>query len=247
MRDYIRQSTVVENTLHDLITGYLSSSKQEATPRILVLMVNNQIVISQAIMALQQLSKSNGYVRVFFESDDWNYSDLRENILKSGMDDWTPLSAGIKELEDGYDFIFIPSLSFSFVSALTHFDDKKLLAKVVLRALLKGKNIISIQSGANPYHQIMRDAKLDKGTHLLKYELHNQLKKLQGFGVTLIEPDQVLAHIKGVSRKRKVVTEEDVIAASKNNQKIIYLTHDVIVTPLAKDTAKSLCISLVIK
>jgi hypothetical protein len=115
--------------------------------------------------------------------------------------------------------------------------------------MLKGKKITIVEDAANPYSAIIREANLDKGTSLLKGELFAQLKKVQGFGVTLIRSDQVKAHFKmeSIAKHKKLLSEEEVLNASRNKQQEIVVSKGTLVTPLARDTAKDLGIRLTIK
>jgi hypothetical protein len=247
MANEAKQSVLVKNTLYEVMNSCYPKNFRGATTRILALMAFSDIGVEQGISTLKQLNNNGFYTRIFADEGYFHSGRLHHFIELSGNDDWTILNHSIGEIEDEYDQLFIPVASFSLVSELVHFFDNRPLAKVIQRALLKGKKVTMLDLGVNPFSKTLQDASWDKGTSFMKSELFNQLKKLQGFGVTIIHFDQVKSHFqRQTSVKRLLLAEKEVIKASRNQQKEIFVSKGTIVTPLARDTAKDLGIRVII-
>jgi hypothetical protein len=245
----VKQSVVVKNTLYEVMNSCFPDHERGAATRILVLLAFNEIGLEQGILTLKNLNNSNMYTRIFAEEGYFGLNHLNRLIELSGNDDWSHLLDNSGNIEDEFDQLFIPVASFSLISDLLHFSDYRPLARIVQRAMLKGKKITMVEDAANPYSAIIREANLDKGTSLLRTELFAQLKKVQGFGVTLIHSGQVKSHfqMQSVAKHKKLLSEDVVLSASRNKQQEIVVSKGTLVTPLARDTAKDLGIRLTIK
>lgn len=247
MNREVKQSVVVKNTLYEVMNSCFPVQDRGAATCILALLAFNEIGIDQGISTLKLLNNNQIYTRIFAEEDYFRSSKMDHFIELSGNDDWTKLVDFTGEIEDQFDELFIPITSFSLVSELVHFINYRPLARIIQRALLKGKKVTMIEETANPYSTFIREANWDKGTNVLKQELFTQLKKLQGYGVTLIHSEQVKSHFKTEETRRKnLLTEEDVLKARRNQQKVIYITNGTLITPLAMDTAREIGIHITI-
>lgn len=244
----VNQSVVVKNTLHEVMNSCFPEGIGGAATRILALAAFNEVGIEQGILTLKQLNKYPFYTRIFAEDSYFRSGRLSQFTQLSGNDDWTPLDHFLGEIEDQFDELFVPVASYSLVSELVHFLDGRALAAVIQRALLKGKKVTMVEDAVNPYSKVMQEANMDKGTSFMKNELFNQFKKLQGFGVTFIHSEQVKSHFQGQNADRKkLLSEGDVVKASKRQQKEIIISRGTLITPLALDTAREMGIRLTIE
>ncbi len=242
------RSMVVKNIVNEVMNGCFPIHNKEASTRILALLAFNEIGVEQGISTLKHLNKTSACTRIFAEEGYFSFGKLHSFIELSENDDWTPVDHFTKEIEDEFDQLFIPVASFSLVSELVHFFDSRPLAKIIQRSLLKGIKVTMVEDIVNPYSQSIGERDWDKGTSFLKNELFNQLKKLQGFGVTLIHSDQVKSYFQRQNAgRRALLTEEEVIKTNRNHQKEIFLSSGTLITPLARDTARNLGIRLTLR
>ncbi|RHW41595.1 hypothetical protein D1B31_07720 [Neobacillus notoginsengisoli] len=249
MSHEVKQSVLVKNTLYEVMNScFQRNAMRGATTRILALIAFNDIGVEQGISTLKQLNNNAYFTRIYADEEYFTSGRLHHFFELSGNDDWTILNHSIGEIEDDYDQIFIPVASFSLVSELVHFLGNRPLAKVIQRALLKGKKVTMLELAVNPYSKTIIEGNWDKGTSFMKAELFNQLKRLQGFGVTLIHSNEVKSHFqRQTSGKRLLLAEKEVISARQKQKKEIMVSPGTLVTPLARDTAKELGIRLTIK
>jgi hypothetical protein len=242
-----KQSVVVKNTLYEVMHSCFPVKEREAATRILALLISNELGLEQGVSTLKFLNSSHFFTRIYAEESYFKSGKLDHLIELSCNDDWTQLVDSSEEIEDDFDHLFLPVTSFSLVSELIHFNDRRPLARIIQRALFKGKKVTMVEDTANPYSKIIRENNWDRGTNFMKSELLSQLKKLQRYGVTLIHSDQVKPHFQMQGKQKKVVTEEDVLLAGRKHQQVINLSRGTLITPLARDTAKELGILLSIE
>jgi len=172
--------------------------------------------------------------------------DTAKIASQSGIDDWISLDHAEKEKEK-VDYFYIPFLSFSAVSDLLRFNDAQKATRLLLWALMRGKQVSAYTAGADPYHGGWKAAGLDNGTPFLKHEMQRQLQKLGGFGIRLLKhPSEILAYFLHSIRheEKQIITAETIKKQAEAGLRYIEVKAGTVITPLARDVAQEFQIKI---
>jgi hypothetical protein len=238
------QSAMMENTLQELFQRNNKSSSRRK-PFVLALLCSHIIGMQQGFDYLRKLRDENITLRIAAEEEVLYRYSKQELIQATGNDDWIPVGkladASINEL----DAIILPILSFSIITDLVSLNDQRPFVRLIIKALLMGKKVIAIKSGADPFHPLWKMEGMDKGSALFKTFLKDNTLKLQSYGVKLIDENETVDFSVHGNAKKTVITEETIHFAHQQNKTYLLIMKDTIITPLARDTAKELNIALI--
>ncbi|MHA6533984.1 hypothetical protein [Paenibacillus sp. BAC0078] len=246
-----RRSAVAANALLGLSYRSRAAALQEDYPRVLVLLAGHFIDMEEGFAAVHSLSSEKVRLRLWAEEQFLAAISARELASRTGVDDLViPTSSPCSPGTTDADALFIPVLSLSLLSRLTRLDTGHPFVNLIVASLCAGKPVAALALGAEPEHYRWGEQGLAQASPLLKAEMHAMLSKIEGYGIKLLEPDQVCKWLSGASgskaaaHKKQVLTAEDIYAANKLRRTSIALNGPAVVTPLAADTARQYGIDL---
>lgn len=241
-----KQSAMVEHTLFELCHRNNVGSNQR-TPLVLALICPHVIGMELGFSYLKKLREESIRMRISAEDEVLTMFSKAELVKLTGNDDWIPHEKLHESAIGNLDVVFIPFLSFSLVSDILSLNDQRPFVRLIIMALLKGKRVIGLKAGTDPYHQLWRINGMDKGSNLLKRKLNESSLQLKSLGIMLIDESETDAfNIKETFRKT-VITEETIKYAHLQNQSTLVITKETIITPLARDAAREWNIALILQ
>lgn len=237
-----RQSAVARHTLQQMLCP-----EGENIPYVLTLLTYHFVGMEEGISLIREAGRESMRLEVTAENHVYRYFDKAHLVNETENDSWHLLSAITEERIREADFILLPVLSFSLVSDILHFNDRRDIVRIVLQSLLAGKKVVALSCGADPYHSLFSDAELNQGNEVLVAELMKQLILLKKFGIEVRASIGEIINLLNRNNDARVITEADVKAAAASGHVSIIAGKNSIVTPLALDTARSCNIEIVRK
>lgn len=234
-----KQSVLMEHTLQELI--YRNSGNKRRKPTVLALITTHLIGMDSGLSFLRRISSEEATIRFSIEDEVLTHISIEEIVRISQSDNWIPQHSLSEKTLSHADVVLIPILSFSIMSDILSFNEQRPFVRLVLTALLTGKTVIALKTGANPYHPLWRLKGIDKGSNGLKRNLYNQMIQLKNMGIKLIGENEKLPNL---SEKKTVINEDAIRYFKQQNIHSFVVSEEMIITPLAKDTAKELNITL---
>ncbi|MFD1040258.1 hypothetical protein ACFQ3N_17940 [Virgibacillus byunsanensis] len=231
-----QQSSVVDATLREL----LLRNKTAHQKTVYALLFYHMGGMEEGLQSLKALHEHGIRVRIIPDERILDHYRVTDLARRAGIDDWISLN-DFENQKQQVDHVYIPILPFSTVSDLLNFNDTRSSIRMVMGALMKGKKVSAFSAGANPYHSIWQDVKMNHGTPLLKHQMKKQLQQIRGFGVHLIDhADEVVNHFitDFHQEKRQVITADDMKKQAKIGRRSIEWEQGTIITPLARDIAR---------
>lgn len=236
------QSAIVENTLLELFNG----STVPLPTKVVAYLTYHFVGLDQAFLTLRQLRKQKIRVKLLIDDNMFHHFSKKEIVKLTENDDWISFQS-LEKMED-VEHLFLPVLSFSFVSSILALNDQHPFVRFLLQSLFSGKKVSALSIGVNPNHSTWLKNGLSGATPLLKSTVHTQLQKLKGFGVHLIDPEEVLSYLtQQPESKKRVYTGRDIEKLLPSNKKEIVIDQQSIMTPLALDLLKQHQINLIRK
>jgi hypothetical protein len=243
-----RHSSVAASALLGLAYRSREQELNKDFPRVLILLASHFIGMEEGYSAIGQLEQNR--IRLRLAADEQLLRDLtvQELAAKTGVDDILAPAALRSYSPEAADILFIPVLSLSLLSRLTQLDTSDPFTELTVRFLCAGKPVGALTLGANPGHFRWGEQGMFQTPPRLKDELKHKLGAIDGFGVTLLEPDQVNRWISSAHAKpgRQVLTAEDIQAAVRLGTTSIRLSAPAVITPLAADLARQHGIEIVL-
>ncbi|WP_313800299.1 hypothetical protein [Cytobacillus sp.] len=237
-----KQSVLMRDTLHELFNRNLHNKKRNLS--VLALITTHLIGMDSGLSFLSKIKNEEVSVRFTAEEEVFNHISIEEIVKTIHTDNWIPQRLISENVLSHTDVILIPNLSFSLVSDILSFNENRLFVRLILIALLRGKTVMAVKTGADPYHPLWRIKGMDNGTNGLKRKLYNQMMQLKDMGITLIDEKENFS-IRKV--KKTVINEETIQYFHQQNINSFVISKEMIITPLAKDKAKELNITLTFK
>ncbi|MDN4523851.1 hypothetical protein [Fictibacillus fluitans] len=228
-----RQSTVVKNTLLELL-----GKGESRVPRVLSLLTYHFAGMEEGWALLREAGKKRIIMEVVAEETLLQQVGVARLAAECHHDALYPESFLTEESLGRTDCVLIPVLSFSFVSDLLRFNEQRNVVRFTLQALLSGKKVIALSCGANPFHPVFANRKLDRGTIHLTDELYKQMIQLKRMGIKVESSEKSVLSCMEEKNKNAVITETDVLKALKMGKRSIFAAKHDIITPLAWDAAK---------
>lgn len=240
------QSALTRNTLLTLSYRNCPEELDQQYPQVLALLSCSMLGMEEGLRCLRAIQQEKVRLRVWGDERLLAHYTVNQLIALTGVDDFL---WGQKSLADchSYAYFFLPVLSCSLVSKVVRFDDRDPFSQFILEALFNRRKIGALPVGADPYHPLWREKGYDRSAPFLKQQMKSQLQQLRGFGVELLETDQVLGWLQRSaerSRKAKVLSQEEITAAHLAQQHLLVIEPNTIITPLARDLAKHYRIEL---
>ncbi|WP_102275631.1 hypothetical protein [Cytobacillus massiliigabonensis] len=235
-----KQSVLLEHTLHELLAHRSGNKKLKMT--VLALITTHLIGMDSGLSFLREIDREEVIVRFSAEEEVTAQMSIEELIKTLHNDNWMPHHLLSEKVLSHTDVILIPNLSFSLVADILSFNEQRIFVRLILTALLTGKTVIALKAGTDPYHPLLRLKGMDKGSNGLKRMLYNQMLQLKDMGINLIDENEKLS-IKKI--KKTVINEETIRYFHQQNINRFVISKDMIMTPLARDKAKELNITLV--
>ncbi|GLB61321.1 hypothetical protein NCCP133_34510 [Cytobacillus sp. NCCP-133] len=231
-----------EMAIHTLQEIYHRREVFHKKPYVLALLTFHMIGMEPGLSYLRNLNKKSNRFRVSGDESFLANMQPGELIRSIGNDDWIPLRNIKKSYISEINGIFLPILSFSLINDLLSLNEQRPFVRLILEALLKGKKVVALKTGADPYDSYWKMEGMDKGPVLLKRKLHNQLLQLKSMGISVIAVHENADF--STAFKKSVITEGIVRNAHQRNMTELEIQGGSIITPLARDTARELNILL---
>ncbi|PAV29746.1 hypothetical protein CIL05_10290 [Virgibacillus profundi] len=235
-----RQSTVVDSTLRELFFRNKKPAVNAHSKTVLVLLFYHMNGLERDLKELNDLHENNIRVRICPDEQILDHYDVNDLAKLTGIDDWISMK-DVETQKEQFDHFYIPILPFSTVSDLLNFNDVRPSIRIVLWALMRGRQVSTFSAGADPYHTIWQELGLNHGTANLKVEMKKQLQQIRGFGIQLVENENnLIDHFLTSFQKNKnqVITANMIIKLAKAGRSYMEIDQQTIITPLARDTAR---------
>ena len=230
-----KQSVLMEHTLQELI--YRNSGNKRRKPTVLALITTHLIGMDSGLSFLRRISSEEATIRFSIEDEVLTHISIEEIVRISQSDNWIPQHSLSEKTLSHADVVLIPILSFSIMSDILSFNEQRPFVRLVLTALLTGKTVIALKTGANPYHPLWRLKGIDKGSNGLKRNLYNQMIQLKNMGIKLIGENEKLPNL---SEKKTVINEDAIRYFQQKKIHSYVVTKEKRNKPHTKDTAKEL-------
>lgn len=235
-----KQSVLLEHTLQELF--YHRSGNKKLT--VLALITTHLIGMDSGLSFLSEIDREEVIVRFAAEDEVITQMSIEELVKTIRNDNWIPHHLLSEKVLSYTDVILIPNLSFSMVADILSFKEQRTFVRLILTALITGKTVIALKTGADPYHPVFRLKGMNKGSNGLKRKLYNQMMQLKDMGIKLIDENKKLSTQKV---KKTVINEETIRYFHQQNIKSFAISKEMIITPLARDKAKELNITLMLE
>ncbi|WP_379599633.1 hypothetical protein [Oceanobacillus luteolus] len=234
-----QRSSVVDATLRELFIRNVRT-EQAHRSTMLVLLFHHMNELQRDFKELIDFHQHGIRIRICPAEHLLELYDVTELARQTRIDDWITLQNAEKHKEQ-FEHFYIPNLPFSAVSDLVSFNDARTSIRLLLWALMKGRSVTAFSQGADPYHPVWQEADLHHGNAYLKREMKQQLQKVRGLGIRLIEKEEdLLQHFLNRTEKgvNPVITADTILNYAKDGKRYIEVDKGTIITPLARDTAR---------
>lgn len=214
--------------------------------KLLIIWENNVLRKRKTMEAIQKLN---------------HYYSLRICILEEDVPNleqhYTAAGRG-KEVEnpdalfDGIRIVLLPTVSDSLLADLAEGKIQNPIEMVVMEALCSGIPVKTLYKGGNLFPVVSEAALsyLNKRRQLLNFCGIEQISEDELYDTDMVQADQSKAGqikkavskagIPALSRKRRIITEEDILKLNREDRKTLELNQEDLITPLAEDTAREL-------
>ncbi|KUP23276.1 hypothetical protein [Paenibacillus sp. DMB5] len=243
-----RHSTVAANTLLSLAYRSREEELNKDFPRVLVLLAGHFIGMEEGYTAIRRLDRSGLRLKLAADEQLLKNHTAQQLAAKTGIDDITTSAALHSLAPDAADLLFIPVLSLPLLSRLSMLDAGDPYVELIIRFICAGKPAGALTLGAEPGHYRWGEQGLLHAPRGLKTAMKHKLEAIEGFGITLLEPDQVDHWITSAQSRlhRQVLTAEDIQNAVKLGRTSIHAAAQAVITPLAADLARQYGIEIIL-
>ncbi|MNO57966.1 hypothetical protein D3C76_485150 [compost metagenome] len=140
------------------------------------------------------------------------------------------------QIEKGCEIIFLPVLNFSMLSRLSRLDDAEPFSRAVIQGLCSGKKVAALTAGIDSQLPEWRSRGLTQPP-AMQQRLQEMLKDIKSLGISMLRMDQLSSLSAETTRRKILITAEDVTLAYKQGKRTLHTEGEVVITPLAKDLA----------
>lgn len=234
-----KQSALVRNTLLTLSYRQKPEALDREYPSILILLTDSVVGMEEGFRCIQLLGRERVRIKLWVDAQVTSRYAIQEVAVETGIDDLyleQPKAVGERE----YSHILVPVLSYSLASRVVFFDDREPFSRTILQALFQGKKVAGLPLAADPYHAEWSRSGFGNASSFLKHEMKSRLQQLRGYGMEMLEADQVAGWIHRENRRlagRPLLSQYDILTAHANQQQVISVPSHTIITPLARDLA----------
>lgn len=157
------------------------------------------------------------------------------------------------------DIVLVPVLTQNSAAKLACTVSDSMALTLIMQSLMLGKPVIAAINGADPDDNWRRQHNMTNLLPELREALLGNLQKISTYGVSLIPVEQLAAAAQLVltngetsrdmvkETKRQVLHAGMVKNAVESGSKVIVISNDTIITPLARDIAQALQVNIVTK
>lgn len=163
------------------------------------------------------------------------------------------------------DFVLVPVLTQNTAAKLAHTLADSLPSTLIMQGLMLGKPILAAINAADPQDGWRLEKDMGKCSPALAESLRQNLKKIEGYGVSLVQVGSLAAGSQKImdrimkkassgqcngpqsigSGKKNILDAEAIKAAANSGQKSIAAPKGTIITPLARDVARDYGVEIV--
>ncbi|MEW9671963.1 hypothetical protein [Ammoniphilus sp. 3BR4] len=234
-----KQSALVRNTLLTLSYRHRPEALDREYPVILVLLTHSVVGMEEGFRCIESLNGENVRLKLWVDDQVASRYAIQEVIRETGSDDLC-FEESTALRESAYSHLLVPVLSYSLASRVVSLDDREPFSRTILQALMRGKKVAGLPLAADPYHPQWSRNGFGNASPLLKQEMKSRLQQLRGYGIEMLEADQVkgwIARSNRLSAGRNLLSQHDVLSARAKQQQVIDVPPHTIITPLARDLA----------
>lgn len=253
--------TVTAEVLRQLsmLNGTLPVQPAEFLHKALAIFTGGTIGFEAALLQLQQLQSLNTGLTVVL-------SAAAERVLDTGrileaLGGAVPLVTSTDpypgQALGAADVLLIPVLTQNSTAKLAHTLADSMALTLILQALMLGKPVIAAVNAADPDDPWRARKNMTNSSPALRAALASNLKKIQTYGIKLTPVEQLAgaaqqALAKGImpwatgSPAKKPVLHADLVKDAGHSGRI-EVARGTIVTPLARDLARALNVTIIVK
>lgn len=211
--------------------------------KLLIIWENNVLKKKKTMEAIQKLNHYYSLRICILEEDT---PDLEQHYTAAGRGNEVE---DPDALFDGIRMVLLPMVSDSFLSDLAEGKIRNPIEMVVMDALCSGIPVKTLFNGGNLFPVVSEAALsyLNKRRQLLNFCGIEQISEDELYDTDIVQTDQSQikkavskAGIPALSRKRRIITEEDILKFNREGRKTLELNQEDLITPLAEDTAREL-------
>lgn len=242
-----RQSAAAERALLEIYYRDRGEELDRVYPHVLALLSYHMAGMEQGFAALQELRRFKLRVQIWGEKDLLPYYERTDLIHFTANDDWVWSDREVERKKHHLQQLFIPVLSFSLMSDILRFNDRRPFVRLILWALVSGIKVSALSIGVDSRHPVWGENAMNRAAPLLQHELNKQVQQLRGFGIQFLHPEQVgeWFQTSGGQVKKPIFTQDDVKRAYADRISEIRVPKGAIITPLARDVARDYKIRLI--
>ncbi|UCZ52767.1 hypothetical protein LGQ02_18590 [Bacillus shivajii] len=230
----------IKSLVQQAVTDFLKSKENEERREVIVLLHYESMNPKAVIEHVKALSLEQNVTLIF--SEQWN--EFRESLNFASV----VTAEGAKKrdfaaLIEGADLLYVPTISHGLLAKVALTIDDDLPAWFTIQTQLAGKGIIFAQDELHEkrYRPFFAKSSVEK-------RVKSYVRQIQTEGVHLFSMDKVAQYIERVAVKqeniRPLVLAEHIEELSRNGETELVLPKKSIVTPMGKDAARELGITI---
>lgn len=229
-----------------------------AAKKALAIFTGGTIGLSEGLEEISKLKQSGFYITVVLSpaaEKITGYERMKEYL---GMD--VPVIMVNDEYPGGHlkeaDVVLIPVLTENTAAKVANTMADSLASTLIMQALMRGKPVLAAKNAADPKDALRIQADMGHAAPGLVQALQTNLKKLEGYGVTLVSVQNLAAECQRMltpkksdvsgrtSEKKGIIDAQAIKAAADSGVANLVIASGTIITPLARDLAKDFHITI---
>ena len=257
VREVLKEKGLLENPAEKPVKNRVQ--RPRSTPAVLNVFHAGVRKLEQALAQVRQIEKIAGRSSVFTVNSARSWvcgADVKEKAGSRCILD-TVKPEGLEKALLKADILLLPTFCFKTAAKAAHLISDDQESAIVFSALVQGKKILAARDGFG-----ICDLLLNEG---IRAEMDRILAKLESFGMSFCETDQLCATFQKIVDKEKkiespakgnpstdttpaalrLVTAKDIQMAVDSGRGPIMLAPGGILTPLARDLAKEYAVKII--
>lgn len=231
-------STTAERAVREMLFRGREQELNALYPRLLVLLDDHWIGMEEGLAAVQKLRSCHFRMTIWASESIMRRLGPKGIAEKTGVDSIIPVGdfTDSFQIEKGCEVILLPVLNFSMLSKLSKLDDAEPFSRAVIQGLCSGKKVAALTAGIDSQLPEWRSRGLTQPP-AMQQRLQEMLRDIKSLGVNMLRMDQITSLSAETTRRKTLITAEDVTLAYKQGERILNAQGKVVITPLAKDLA----------
>jgi hypothetical protein len=260
---------IIEETIIDVIINEIVDEviyRIENSPKkALVIFTGGSLGFNKSIKELKELKQNGWQLKVLLSksAEEIYTKEGLKNIL--AWDDVKIYSENdiydIRDCCKDVDKVIIPVLTINTAAKVALSIRDNLITNIVAHCLMTGIPIVAAKNACDPMDEEREKIGMGKSNSYYKNVQNNYLITLESYGIKLVSADNLYKAVLGkkknkiqeqsktikniIMHNKKLLTKSDIIAASHFNKDLKILA-GTIVTPSAKDAARTMGVKIII-